>query len=171
MADSAELLVDDAQDRTRRPLAVGVGLLLAVAAGGAALRSTMPPEPLDIALTSLSGTSLQHESFVRLNLKLHGSGAEALDAAALTVAGTTQSGQYPRRFDRHGRLTVQVDVTPACAAVARGVGSGQLELEARDRAGEVHVLRLHVPSAGRLERLVRYRCEQEPHVAVGTPRR
>ena len=168
MPDSGELLVDDASDRTRRVAVAGVVLLLGLAAGGAALRSTLPPEPLDVALASVSGTALQGESFVRLQLKLRSSGAQALGGAALTVAGTTQSGSHPPAFDGDGRLTVQVDVTPACEAVAAGVGTGQLDLEVRDDAGELRALRLDVPSAGRLERLLRYRCRTADPGSVGT---
>jgi len=168
VTQSRELLVDDAPDRTRRVVAAGVALLVVVALGGAALRSTLPPEPLDVDLAALSGTALHGESFVRLHLQLRASGADGLDGAAFTVAGTTQSGQYPPSFDGDGRMTVQVDVTPACDAVAGGVGTGQLDLEVVDDTGETRALRLDVPSGGQVERLLRYRCGTSGRAAADT---
>lgn len=158
MADAADLLVDDAPDRTRRVVVVGVVLLLAVAAGATAVRSTLPPEPLDVAVASVSGTALQGDSFVRVHLHLRARGAQGLGEAAFTVAGTTQRGQHPPAFDDQGRMVLQVDVTPACSAVGADVGAGLLDLQVRDETGDTRHLQLDVPSSGQLERLVRYRC-------------
>ena len=151
------MLVDDAPRRLRRLGAVGGGLLLALVAGGAALRSTLPPPPLEVRVAGLSGTALRGESFIRLHVTLEQSGARDLEDAVLTVAGTTQRGQHPLAFD-DGRLTVQVDVTPTCTALADDLPAGVLDLRLHDASGDAREVRLDLPSDGQLERLLRYRC-------------
>lgn len=153
----ADVLVDDAPHRLRRLGLAGGALLLALVAGGAALRSTLPPPPLQVAVAGLTGTALQGESFVRLHLTLEASGARRLDDAVLTVAGTTQRGQHPSRFDGD-RATVQVDVTPVCASLRQDPAAGVLDLRLRDDAGAAREVRLALPADPRLERLLRYRC-------------
>ena len=154
----ADELLDDADERTRRLAALGAGLLLVVLAGGAALRSALPPAPPSVGLAGLSGSALDGESFVRLNLSLRAEGVRQLGDARLTVAGATARGQHPPAFDRRGRMTLQVDVTPACADVAAGATSGRLDLALRDEQGRSRQVRLDVPADGPLERLLRYRC-------------
>jgi hypothetical protein len=153
----ADVLVDDAPRRLRRLGAAGGGLLLALVAGGAALRSTLPPPPLEVRLVGLSGTALQGESFVRFHVTLEETGARDLQDALLTVGGTTQRGQHPTAFDS-GRLTVQVDVTPSCAAVRDGVSAGVLDLRLHDASGDARRVQVEVPADAQLERLLRYRC-------------
>ena len=154
----ADELVDDAAERVRLLGALGVGLLLLVLAGGAVLRSALPPPPLAVSVADLSGSTLDGDSFVRLNLSLQASGARDLDGASLTIAGSTQRGQHPTRFDGDGRVTVQVDVTPACASIVGGVGAGTLDLSLHDAQGRARQVRLEIPAEGSLERLLRYRC-------------
>ena len=149
------MLVDDAPSRLRRVAAVGGLLLVVLVAGAAALRSTLPPPPLEVRLTGVSGTALRGESFIRLHLTLEQSGARDLDDAVLTIAGTTQRGQHPGVFD-DGRTTVQVDITPQCAA--RQPEPGVLDLRLHDASGEARQVSLGVPADGQLERLLRYRC-------------
>ncbi len=153
----ADVLVDDAPRRLRRLGAVAAGLLVALVAAGAALRSTLPPPPLEVRLAGLSGTALQGESFVRLHVTVEESGAGDLEDALLTVAGTTQRGQHPTAFDG-GRLTVQVDVTPLCASLQEGVAGGVLELRLHDASGDERQVQVDIPPDPRLERLLRYRC-------------
>ncbi len=151
------MLVDDAPRRLRRLGAVGSGLLLALVAGGAALRSTLPPPPLELRLAGVSGTALSGESFVRLHVTLEESGARDLEEAVLTVAGTTQRGQHPSAF-ADGRMTVQVDVVPPCGSLSQQVQPGVLELRLHDTAGDVRRVSVDVPADAQLERLLRYRC-------------
>lgn len=158
MPGGSELLVDDAADRTRRVGLAGVVLLVAVTAAGAALRSTLPPEPLDVQLVSWSATALRDERFVRVQLRLQASGAQSLGRATFRVAGSTDTARHLRAFDGDGRMTVQVDVVPVCAAVEAGVGTGQLDLELRDDAGDTQSLVMDMPFTLRLERLLRSRC-------------
>ena len=154
----ADELVDDAAQRSRRLGALAVGLLVLLVAGGAVLRSTLPPPPLAVDLAGLSGSTLDGDSFVRLNLALQTTGARELGDARLTIAGATQLGQHPTRFDGDGRMTLQVDVTPTCTQVAEGVGAGRLDLSLQDAQGRARQVRLEVPAQGSLERLLRYRC-------------
>ena len=155
----ADVLVDDAPRRTLRLGVVGGGLLLALVAGGAALRSTLPPPELDVRLAGVSGTALRGESFVRLHVGVEHSGARGLEDAVLTVAGTTQRGSYPATFDDDdGRLTVQVDLAPVCASVQGDVAAGVLELRVLDTSGDARDVTLSIPADARLERLLRYRC-------------
>ena len=155
----ADELLDDADERIPPDDALGAGpLLLVVLAGGAALRSALPPAPPSVGLAGLSGSALDGESFVRLNLSLRAEGVRQLGDAHLTVAGATARGQHPPAFDRRGRMTLQVDVTPACADVAAGATSGRLDLALRDEQGRSRQVRLDVPADGPLERLLRYRC-------------
>lgn len=154
----ADELADDGGDRVRRLAAVAAALLLALLAGGAALRSTLPPAPLSVGLAGLSGSALEGESFVRLNLSLQARGVRDLGEARLTVAGASSRGQRLSAVDAEGRTTLQVDVTPACAQVAAGHTSGELELSLRDEQGQPRRVRLSVPADGPLERLLRYRC-------------
>jgi hypothetical protein len=153
----ADVLVDDAPSRLRRVAAVGGALLVALVAGGAALRSTLPPPPLEVRLAGVSGTALRGESFIRLHLTLEQSGARDLDDAVLTLAGTTQRGQHPTAFS-DGRTTVQVDITPRCAASQPDLGGGVLDLQLHDASGDARQVTLGVPADGQLERLLRYRC-------------
>ena len=153
----ADVLVDDGPRRLRRLGGVGGALLLAVVAGGAALRSTLPPPPLDVRLAGMSGTALRGESFIRLHVTLEESGARDLQDAVLTVAGTSQRGQHPTVFD-DGRMTVQVDLTPVCAALRPDVAEGVLDLRLRDASGDARQVRLSIPAEGQLERLLHYRC-------------
>lgn len=151
------MLVDDAPGRLRRVAAVGGALLLALVAGAAALRSTLPPPPLEVRLAGVSGTALRGESFIRLHLTLEQSGARDLEDAVLTVAGTTQRGQHPTAFD-DGRMTVQVDLTPACTALRPDLAAGVLDLRLHDASGDARRVQVGVPADGQLERLLRYRC-------------
>ena len=151
------MLVDDAPRRLRWLGAVGGALLLAVVAGGAALRSTLPPPALDVRLAGLSGTALRGESFIRLHVTIEESGARDLQDAVLTVAGTTQRGQHPTAFD-DGRLTVQVDLTPRCASLQQDLAPGALDLRLRDASGDAREVRLDIPADAQLQRLLRYRC-------------
>jgi hypothetical protein len=153
----ADVLVDDAPRRLRRLGMVGGALLVAVVAGGAALRSTLPPPPLEVRVTGVSGTALRGESFVRLHVTLEESGAQQLEDAVLTVAGTTQRGQHGAAFD-DGRLTVQVDLTPACASLQQDLAPGVLDLRLLDASGDARRVQLEVPAGDQLERLLRYRC-------------
>ena len=132
--------------------------LLLVLAGGALLRSTLPPPPLAVDLAELSGSTLDGDSFVRLNLSLEATGARDLGDARLTIAGATQRGQHPARFDGDGRMTLQVDVTLTCAQVAAGVQTGVLDLSLHDQEGRAREVRLEVPAEGSLQRLLRYPC-------------
>ena len=154
----ADVLVDDEPRRTIRLGVVGGGLLLTLVAGGAALRSTLPPPALDVRLAGVSGTALRGESFVRLHVGVEHSGARGLEDAVLTVAGTTQRGSYPAAFDDDGRLTVQVDLAPVCASVQGDVAAGVLELRVLDESGDARQVALRIPADDRLERLLRYRC-------------
>ncbi len=151
------MLVDDAPSRLRRVAAVGGALLLALVAGATALRSTLPPPPLDVRLAGVSGTALRGESFIRLHLTLEQSGARDLDDAVLTIAGTTQRGQHATAFD-DGRTTVQVDITPQCAGPQPDLATGVLDLRLHDASGDAREVTLGVPADGQLERLLRYRC-------------
>lgn len=159
MAQGAELLDDGAHGRPRRVVAAGAALLAVLVAAGAALRSTLPPPPLQVALASLDGSALDGDSFVRLQVQLRGQGVRGLGDVQLTVAGVTERGLHPDVFDDDGRMTVQVDVTPACPEVAGGVRPGSLDLQVRDVDGALRRLQLPVPTRGSLERLLRYRCE------------
>ncbi len=154
----ADELVDDAPERARRLGAVAVGLLVLVLVGGAVLRSTLPPPPLAVVLAELSGSTLEGDTFVRLNLSLEAQGARDVGDAVLTIAGSTSRGQHPTRFDGDGQMTVQVDVTPTCAQIADRVDPGTLELSLHDEQGRPQQVRLEVPSEGSLERLLRYPC-------------
>ncbi|CAA9341518.1 MAG: hypothetical protein AVDCRST_MAG07-2398 [uncultured Frankineae bacterium] len=154
----ADELVDDAAERSRRLGALAVGLLVLVLGGGAALRSTLPPPPLAVDLADLSGSTLAGDSFVRVNLSLRASGARDVGDARLTMAGATSRGQHPSRFDGDGRMTVQVDLTPACARLADGIGPGRLDLSLHDAQGRARQVRVAVPAEGSLDRLLRYRC-------------
>ena len=157
MAAGAELLTDDAARRTRQVVGAGAVLLALVVGGGAALRSTLPPPPLGVSLADLTGSALDGESFVRLDLSLRLSGVDALDDGELTVAGTTSSGLRLVRDDDE-RARVQVDVTPDCAQVDAGATGGELVLRLEDAAGDPRSLLVDVPADGPLERLLRYRC-------------
>ena len=158
MLPGPDLLEQDAPGRARLLGLVAAGLLLAIAAGAAAVRSSLPPTPLTVQLSSLDGSALVGESFVRLQVQLQSTGAQGLGDARLTVAGATGRGLHRPGFDDQGRLTVQVDVTPDCATVAAGVPPGTLDLRVRDEDGGRRLVQLDVPTEGRLERLVRYRC-------------
>lgn len=151
------MLVDDAPRRLRRLGALGGALLLALVAGGAALRSRLPPPPLEIRLAGVSGTALRGESFIRLHVTLEQSGARDLEDAVLTIAGTTQRGQHPTAFDG-GRMTVQVDLTPMCATLPQDVAGGVLDLRLHDTSGDARQVQVDIPADARLERLLRYRC-------------
>ena len=151
------MLVDDAPSRLRRVAVVGGALLVALVAGAAALRSTLPPPPLEVRLAGVSGTALRGESFIRLHLTLEQSGARDLDDAVLTIAGTTQRGQHPTAFD-DGRATVQVDITPQCTAQQPDLAAGVLDLRLHDASGDARQVTLGIPAEGQLERLLRYRC-------------
>jgi hypothetical protein len=154
----ADELVDDAAERGRRLWLLAGSLLAGVLVGGAVLRSTLPPPPLAVSLADLSGSALDGDSFVRINLSLHAQGVRDLGDAHLTVAGASQRGQHPTRFDGDGRLTLQVDVTPACADIAQDIDAGVLELSLHDAQGRPRQVQLAVPAEGQLERLLRYRC-------------
>ena len=154
----ADVLVDDAAERGRRLWLLAGGLLACLLVGGAVLRSTLPPPPLAVSLAGLSGSALEGDSFVRINLSLRAEGVRDLGDARLTVAGASQRGQHPTRFDGDGRLTLQVDVTPACEAVAQEIGAGVLELSLHDAQGRARQVELAVPAEGQFERLLRYRC-------------
>jgi hypothetical protein len=154
----ADELLDDAAERARRLGALAVGLLVLVLGGGAVLRSTLPPPPLAVAVADLSGSTLDGDSFVRLNLSLEASGVRDVGDARLTIAGSTQRGQHPARFDGDGRMTLQVDVTPTCAQVVDGLEAGTLDLSLRDEEGRTRQVRVAVPAESSLERLLRYRC-------------
>lgn len=154
----ADVLVDDAPRRTLRLGVVVGGLLLTLVAGAAALRSTLPPSALDVRLAGLSGTALRGESFVRLHVGLEQSGVRRLEDAVLTVAGSTQRGSYPAAFDDDGRLTVQVDLAPACASVQDDIAAGVLELSVVDESGDGRQVAVRIPADDRLVRLLRYRC-------------
>ena len=162
MAARAEVLHDDAPERGRLLAVVGVALLLLVVAGGAWLRSTLPPPPLEVRVASVSGTSLEGDGFVRVLLALESQGASDLAQAELTVAGTREVGRHPAEFDGRGRATVQVDVTPSCAAVAAGIAPAQLALGVRDESGQRSQLVLVLPPEGPLERLMRHPCPDAP---------
>jgi hypothetical protein len=155
----ADVLVDDAPPRLHRLALVCGGLLVALVAGAGALRSTLPPPPLEVRIAGLSGTALKGESFVRLHVVLEQSGARTLDEAVLSVAGTRQRGQHATTFD-DGRLTVQVDVVPACASLLPEVAAGVLDLRVHDASGDARRVRLSLPADGQLERLLRYRCTE-----------
>jgi hypothetical protein len=154
----ADELLDDAPERTRRLGALAVGLLGLVLVGGAVLRSTLPPPPLAVALAGLSGSTLEGDTFVRLNLSLQAEGARDVGDARLTIAGATSRGQHPARFDDDGRMTLQVDVTPACTSIEDGLTAGTLELSLRDERGRARDITLDVPAERSLERLLRYPC-------------
>ena len=152
----ADVLVDDAPRRLRRLGVVAGGLLVAVLGGAAALRSTLPPPPLEVELAGLSGTALRGESFVRLHLTLEASGARDLEEAVLSVAGTSRRGQHPTAFV-DGRLTVQLDLVPTCTA-PQDVAGGRLDLRLHDASGDARDVQLALPADAQLERLLRYRC-------------
>jgi hypothetical protein len=158
MAVRAEVLHDDAPERGRRLAVVGVGLLLLVVVGAGWLRSTLPPPPLEVSVASVSGSSLEGDGFVRVLLSLESQGARDLAQAELTVAGARELGRHPAEFDGRGRMTVQVDVTPSCAAVAAGIAPGQLVLAVRDESGQRQQLVLVLPPEGPLERLMHHPC-------------
>jgi hypothetical protein len=139
-------------------VAAAAVLFALLVVGGTVLRSTLPPPPLQVALASLDGSALAGDSFVRLQVQLRGQGVQALGDVRLTVAGVTQRGLHAQAFDDDGRVTVQVDVTPACAALAGGVRPGSLHVQVRDTSGATRMLQLPVPTRGSLERLLRYRC-------------
>ncbi len=151
------MLVDDAPHRLRRLGVVLAGLLVALVAGAAALRSTLPPPPLEVRLAGVSGTALRGESFLRLHVTLETSGARELEDAVLTVAGAAQRGQHPTAFD-DGRVTVQIDLTPSCGSVQDDVADGVLDLRLRDASGDPRRVRIDVPADSSLVRLLRYRC-------------
>lgn len=153
----ADVLVDDAPHRLRRLGAVTGALLLVLVAGAAALRSTLPPPPLELRLAGVSGTALRGESFVRLHVTLEESGAQDLEEAVLTVAGTSQRGQHPTTF-ADGRMTVQVDLSPACASLRDDVPPGVLDLRLHDASGDLRQVSVDIPADAQLERLLRYRC-------------
>ena len=153
----ADVLVDDAPRRVRRLGVVAGALLLSVVAGGAALRSTLPPPPLEVRLAGVTGTALQGESFIRLHVTVEQSGARDVQDAVLTVAGTTQRGTHPTDFDG-GRMTVQVDLAPVCASLEQELPAGVLDLSVRDATGADRRAAVDVPAGPRLERLLRYRC-------------
>ena len=153
----ADVLVDDAARRSRRLAAVGGAVLLTLVGGAAALRSTLPPPPLELRLAGVTGTALQGESFVRLNLTLEQSGVQDLEEAVLTVAGTTERGLRPTTV-ADGRMTVQIDVSPPCAALLPGLAPGVLALRLTDAAGERRQVAVHVPADEQLVRLLHHRC-------------
>lgn len=153
----ADVLVDDAARRSRRLAAIGGALLLAVVAGAAALRSTLPPPPLELRLAGVTGTALQGEGFVRLNLTLEQSGVRELQEAVLTVAGTSERGLRPTTVGDDS-MTVQIDVSPPCASLRPGLPPGVLDLRLRDAAGDLRQVSVDVPADAELERLLRYRC-------------
>ena len=153
---TGELLEDDAPSRARWVAAVALVLLVALVGGGAALRSSLPPPPLEVRVAELAGSALDGESFVRLHVLLQGSGVDSLGDARLTYAGTSGRGLHPVAFDGNGRMTVQVDLTPACPPAVGAPAS--LDLSVRDDDGRDRQLRVDVPEGTPLERLVRYRC-------------
>ena len=151
-----DVLVDDAPRQLRRLRVVASGLLVAVLGGAAALRSTLPPPPLEVEVAGFSGTALAGESFVRLHVTLEASGARDLEEAVLSVGGTRQRGQHPTVFI-DGRLTVQVDLIPSCSSL-QDVAGGLLDLRLHDASGDARDVRLVLPADAQLERLLRYRC-------------
>ena len=156
MAALAEVLRDDAPATGRRLAVMGAALLVALVAGGAWLRSTLPPPPLDVRLASVSGSSLEGDGFVRVVLEVEAQGARHLVEAELTVAGTTEPG---RQIGELGDdLKVLVDLTPQCAVVAQGVAPAELVLDVRAETGERQRVVLVVPPGGPLERLLRRTC-------------
>lgn len=159
-----EVLDDGGRARGRRAVAAGIALAVALVVGGALVRSTLPPPPLSVSLAGLDGSALAGDSFVRLHLRLDLQGVRALDDVRLTVAGVTQRGLHPDGLHDDAAV-VQVDVTPVCpdAGLDRGL-PGRLEVQVRDSAGDTRRVQLDVPTAGRLERLVRYRCAGDPRV-------
>jgi hypothetical protein len=152
-----DVLVDDARGRSRSLALVGGAVLVALVAGAAALRSTLPPPELELRLDGVTGTALQGESFVRLNLALEQSGVRELEEAVLTVAGTTERGQRPTTL-HDGRMTVQIDVSPPCAALLQDLAPGVLDLRLHDASGDVRQVAVDVPADEQLVRLLRYRC-------------
>jgi ribonuclease PH len=155
------MLHDDAPERGRRLAAVAAALLVLVVVGGAVVRSRLPPRPLEVSVASVSGTALQGDGFVRVLLALQAQGARDLAEAELTVAGSRELGRHPAEFDGRGRMTVQVDVTPSCAAVAAGIAPGQLALDVRDESGRRQRVVLVLPPEGPLERLLHHPCEEK----------
>ena len=153
----ADVLVDDAPGRTRRLAVVGGALLLALVAGAALLRSTLPPPPVELRLAEVTGTALQGDSFVRLDLRLEQSGVRDLEEAVLTVAGTVERGQRPTTFS-DGRMTVQIDVSPPCAALLPSAAPAVLDLRLHDEAGDLRQVAVDVPVDEEFQRLLRYRC-------------
>ena len=153
----ADVLVDDAPSRTRRLAVVGGALLLALVAGGALLRSTLPPPPVELRLAEVTGTALQGDSFVRLNLRLEQSGVRDLQEAVLTVAGTVERGSRPSTVS-DGRMTVQIDVSPPCASLLQSAGPAVLDLRLHDEAGDLRQVAVDVPVDEEFQRLLRYRC-------------
>ncbi len=153
----ADVLVDDAPRRTRTLVVVGGALLLALGAGAALLRSTLPPPRVELRLAGVTGTALQGDSFVRLNLALEQSGVRDLDEAVLTVAGTVERGQRPTTVT-DGRMTVQIDVSPPCASLLQGAAPAVLDLRLRDQAGDLRQVAVDVPLDEEFQRLLRYRC-------------
>lgn len=143
--------------RPRAVAAVAAGLVLAIAVGAGVVRSAQPPPPLSVALDQLNGSALSGDSYVRLHVRLHAEGADSLGLARLTLGGATTTGVHPAAFE-DGRMTVQVELAPACPTVRGGVGTGLLELEVRDADGQDRTVRLDVPTDDRLDRLVRYPC-------------
>ncbi len=100
---------------------------------------------------------------MRLRIRLATVGASGVDGVRLQVAGADSPGQHPRTLDGDGRVTVQIDLTPRCEALAVGTPSsalpdGTLAVRVRDVEGRERAVQLPVPTEGPLERLVRYRC-------------
>ena len=152
-----DVLVDDAGRRWRSSAAVGGAVLLALVVGAAALRGTLPPPPLELRLEGVTGTALQGESFVRLNVALEQSGVRDLEEAVLTVAGSRERGLRPTTVG-DGRMTVQIDVSPPCASLVPDLAPGVLALRLHDDAGELRQVTVAIPADEQLERLLRYRC-------------
>lgn len=115
------------------------------------------PQPLRVRLARVDGSALRGDSFLRLQLRLQGSGVERLDEVSLRLAGSTSPGSSLRGFDGRGRADVQVDVVPDCPSP--DLAGSSVRVTVTDRQGRPRTTELPLPVDGVVERLVAYRCE------------
>lgn len=139
----------------RRALVAGVALLLLLST--ALLLRDGPAVPVDVRLSSLDGSALRGESFLRLQLGMQVDGARELGEVRVVLAGTSALGLSPDGLS-DGEATVQVDLVPPCPQSLAAYVDAELAVTVVDDAGRSRAVRLALPDDGPFERLVRYRC-------------
>ena len=158
------LVAEPGTGPSRRVLVAAAVTLLAplLLLGAVALLRDGPPVPLEVRLSSLDGSALRGESFVRLQLGVSVEGARQLDEVRMVLGGTSALGSLPagRSPDglTDGEATVQVDLVPPCPQSLQAYVDAVLAVTLVDDAGRSREVRLALPDDGPFERLVRFRC-------------